>query len=57
MIDMGRPFSQRIRAWQETLEHLREERLQRLEALQRRRERLYGKREKQTEGKHLKREK
>ena len=30
---------------------------QRLEALQRRRERLDGKREKQTEGKHLKREK
>lgn len=42
---------------QEALEHLREERLQRLEALQRRREMLYGKREKQTEGKHLKREK
>ena len=42
---------------QKTLEHRREERLQRLEALQQRRERLYGKREKQTEGKHLKREK
>ena len=52
---------ERISAWeaerQETPERLREERLQRLEALQRRHERLYGKRRKQTEGKHLKREK